>query len=71
MPVSYRDVRHENESELDRMRNRFDRDGYNDIVDIMEGEYTFCRCLRRCDVADCVTFYVVCIKFIYFFDCLF
>jgi hypothetical protein len=56
-------MRRDNESENDRMRNRIDSDVYNDILDIVEGEYTFCRCSRRCDVADCVTFYAVSIKF--------
>jgi hypothetical protein len=65
------DVRCENESENDRIRNRIDNDDYNDMLDIMEWEYTFCRGSRRCDIADCVTFYAASIKFRYFFDCLF
>jgi hypothetical protein len=64
-------VRREYESENDRIRNRIDNDDYNDMLEVMEGEYTFCRCLRRCDVANSVTFYVVSIKFRYFLDCLF
>jgi hypothetical protein len=36
------------------------------MVDIMELEYTFCRNSRRCDVADCVTVFVVSIKFRFF-----
>jgi hypothetical protein len=78
MSVSYRDarvetwdVRRENESENDRIRNRFDSDDYNDVLDTMEWEYTFCRSSRQCNVADCVTFYVVSIKFRCFFNCLF
>jgi hypothetical protein len=64
-------MRHENESENDRIRSRFDSDVYNDMLDIMEWEYTFCRCSRRCDVADCVAFYVASINFTYFFNCFF
>jgi hypothetical protein len=64
-------VRHENESENDGIRNRFNSDDYNDMLDIMEWEHTFCRCSRPCEVADYVTFYVVSINFRYFFDCLF
>jgi hypothetical protein len=63
MSVWYRDLRREN----DRMGNRIDNDDYNDMLDIMEWEYTFCRCSRRCNVADCVTFHAVSIKFRYFF----
>jgi hypothetical protein len=59
----------ESESENNRITNRFDSDVYNDMLDIMEGEYTFCRYSRRCNVTDCVTFYVVSINFRYFFDC--
>jgi hypothetical protein len=64
-------MRRENESENDRMRNGTDSDVYKDELYIMEWEYTFCRGLRRCDVADCVIFYLVSIKFRYFSDCLF
>jgi hypothetical protein len=64
-------MRHENESENDRIRNRIHSDNYNDVLDIMEWEYTFCQGSRQCDVADCVTFHVVSIKLRYFFDCLF
>jgi hypothetical protein len=64
-------MRRENESENDRIRNRIDSDVYNNMLDIMEGEYTFCRGSRQCDVADWVTFYAVSIKFRYSFDCLF
>jgi hypothetical protein len=59
-------VRRENESENDRIRNRIDSDDHNDILYVMEWEYTFCRCSRRCDVVDCATFYAVYIKFGYF-----
>jgi hypothetical protein len=65
MSVSYRDMRRENESENHRIRNKIDID-YNDMLDIMEWEYTFSRCSRRCDVADCITFYAVSIKSRYF-----
>jgi hypothetical protein len=70
MSVSYDDMRRENESESenDRIRNRIDSDAYNDMLDIMEWEYTFRRRSRRCGIADCVTFYVVSIKFRSFFD---
>jgi hypothetical protein len=64
-------VRHENESESDRIRNIIDNDNCNDMLDIMEWKYTFRRCSRRCDVADCITFYIVSIKLRYFSDCLF
>jgi hypothetical protein len=64
-------MKRENESENDRIRNRIDSDDYNDILNIKEGEYTFCRCSRRCDVVDYLTIYVISIKFRYFFDCLF
>jgi hypothetical protein len=60
MSVSYADMRGENESanenDNDRIRNIFESDAYNDMVDIMEWEYTFCRGSPRCEVADCVTF---------------
>jgi hypothetical protein len=69
MPVSDRDVRGENEN--DRIRNRIDSDDYHDMLDIMEWGCTFCRCSRRCEGADWVTFHVVSIKFRYVFDCLF
>jgi hypothetical protein len=63
----------ENESENgnNSIRNRIDSDDYNDMLDIMEWECTFCRCSRQCEVADCVTFHVVSITFRCFFDCLF
>jgi hypothetical protein len=61
----------ESESENDRIRNRIDSDVYNDMLDIMEGEHTFCRGSRRCEVVDYVTFYVISIKFRFVFDCLF
>jgi hypothetical protein len=64
-------MRRENESENDRIRNRIDSDVYNDMLDVMQWKYTFCRGSRRCDVVDCVTFYVVSIKFRYFSHCLF
>jgi hypothetical protein len=53
----------ESESENDRIRNRIDSAVYNDMLNIMEGELTFCRCSCQCDVADCVTFYIVSIQF--------
>jgi hypothetical protein len=61
------EVRRENESENDRIRNRIDSDVYNDMLGIMEWEYTFCRVSRRCDAANCVTSYAVSIKFAIFF----
>jgi hypothetical protein len=64
--LSRHENENENKSENDRIRNRIDSDDYKDMVDIMEWEYTFCRCSRRCDVAECVTFYVVCVQFRYF-----
>jgi hypothetical protein len=64
-------MRRENESQNERIRNRIGSDDYNDMLDIMEWEYTFCRCSCQRDIADCGTFYVVSIKFRYFFDCLF
>jgi hypothetical protein len=71
MSLSYRDVRRENESENDKIRNRIDSDDYNDMLDIMEWEHTFGRGSRPCGGVDCVTFYVVSIKIRYVFDCLF
>jgi hypothetical protein len=57
--------------ENDRITNRIDSDDSNDMLDIMEWECAFCPGTRRYEIADCVTFYVVSIKFTYFFDCLF
>jgi hypothetical protein len=50
-----RENKSENKNENDRIRNRINSDDYNDMLDIMEWEYTFCRGSHRCDVADCVT----------------
>jgi hypothetical protein len=45
-----------NENENDRIRNRVESDFYNDVVDIMEGEYNISRGSPRGEVAGCVTF---------------
>jgi hypothetical protein len=59
----------ENANENDRIRNRVDSDVHNDMVDTMEGEYILCRGWARGGAADCVTFYVFYIVFIYVLDC--
>jgi hypothetical protein len=64
------DNKNDNENENDRIRKRAQSNGYNDVTDIMEREYSFCRGWPRCEITDCITFYVVYIKFTDCFDCL-